>query len=175
MLTKSLLTALLAVSLATASLITKRDASTVLSDLETVLSDVETLESVVSSWDGSLLTAVSILSDYNDLKSALDTAITDTEATSTLSDSDSSSITSEVQTLGASIVATLDTIIDKESVAASAGVTSTLLSSIETLETNTDTLGADLEAIATSTDSETIASVLSEVDAAFSSAVAAYS
>ncbi|RAK97630.1 cell wall mannoprotein 1 family protein [Aspergillus ibericus CBS 121593] len=175
MLTKSLLATLLAVSVATASPITKRDASTVLSDLKTILSDVETLESVVSTWDGSLLTALTILTDYNNLKSALDTAITDTAATSALSDSDSSSITSEVQTLGTTIVATLDTIIDKESVAASAGVTSTLLSSIETLETDTNTLGADLEAIATSTDAETIASVLSEVDAAFSSAVAAYS
>lgn len=112
MLAKSLLAALLAVS-TTASPIIKRDAATVLSDLETILSDVETLNSVVSSWDGSLLTALTILTDYNNLKSALDTAITDTEATSTLSDSDSSSITSEVQTLGASIVTTLDTIIDK--------------------------------------------------------------
>ncbi|PWY87337.1 hypothetical protein BO94DRAFT_585885 [Aspergillus sclerotioniger CBS 115572] len=174
MLAKSLLAALLAVS-ATASPIIKRDAATVLSDLETILSDVETLDSVVSSWDGSLLTALTILTDYNNLKSALDTAITDTEATSTLSDSDSSSITSEVQTLGTSIVATLDTIIDKESVAASAGVSSTLLSSVETLQTSTNTLGADLEAIATSSDAETIASVVTEVDAAFSSAIAAYS
>ncbi|OJJ42527.1 hypothetical protein ASPZODRAFT_137167 [Penicilliopsis zonata CBS 506.65] len=175
MIAKSLVAALLAVSLASASPIARRDAATVLSDLETVLSDTEALESSVSSWTGSLLAGLEILVEYDDLKSALDTAITDAAATSTLSDADSSSITSEIETLGPVIIATLDAITDKESDAADDGVASDLLSSIETLQTKTSTLAADLEAIATTTDAETIASVLSSVDAAFSSAIAAYS
>ncbi|OJJ47253.1 hypothetical protein ASPZODRAFT_151775 [Penicilliopsis zonata CBS 506.65] len=175
MLAKSLVAALLAASLASASPVTKRDAATVLSDLETILTEVEAVETAFADWDGDALGALTLLTYYDDLSSDLETAITDTEATSTLSTSDSSSITSEVETLGPSILAALAAIVAKESDAAAAGIQSTLLSSLETLESETNTLGADLEAIATTTDAETIASVLTEVDAAFSSAIAAYS
>ncbi|RAL06902.1 uncharacterized protein BO97DRAFT_447229 [Aspergillus homomorphus CBS 101889] len=173
MLCKSLLIAALGL-LAQAGPISKRDGATVLTDLKTVGTDVTTLKTDVTNWTGDLLAALGILSDYNAVKSALDTAITDTAAASAFSTSESSSITSEVSTLAVLIVATLNEIIAKESTAASAGVTSTLLSSIETLKTGTDQLGADLEAKATSTDKTTIASAIASVDAAFSSAIAAY-
>ncbi|PYI24507.1 hydrophobic surface binding protein A [Aspergillus japonicus CBS 114.51] len=173
MLCKSLLVAALGI-LAQAGPIARRDAATVLTDLKSIYSYVSTLNTDVTAWNGDLLAALGILTDYNNVKSALDTAITDTVAASTFSTADSSSITSEVSTLAVLIVATLNEIIAKESTAASAGVASTLLSSVETLKTETDQLGADLEAKATSTDKTTIASAIATVDAAFASAIAAY-
>ncbi|PYH42953.1 cell wall mannoprotein 1 family protein [Aspergillus saccharolyticus JOP 1030-1] len=173
MLCQSLLVAALGL-LAQAGPISRRDAATVLTDLQTIYTDVSTLKTDLSNWTGDLLAALGIVSDYNTVKSALDTAITDTTAASTFSTSESSSITSEVSTLSVLIVATLNEIIAKQSTAASAGVSSTLLSYVETLKTETDELGADLEAKATSTDQTTIASAIASVDAAFASAIAAY-
>lgn len=175
MLAKSLATAVLAITVANSAPVKKRDGATILSDLETIGTTLSTLESAVSSWSGSLLTALGILVDYDDLSSDLTTAISDTEATTSLTDAESSSITDEIVTLGPSIVATLDVIIEKESVASDDGLKSDLLSALETLQTKTNELGADLEDLATSTDAETIASVISSVDAAFASATAAYS
>lgn len=112
MLCKSLLVAALGV-LAQAGPISRRDAATVLTDLKTIYTDVSTLNTDVTAWTGDLLAALGILTDYNNVKSALDTAITDTVAASTFSTADSASITSEVSNLAVLIVATLNEIIAK--------------------------------------------------------------
>lgn len=113
MICNTLLVVALSLGLVQASPIAKRDAATVLSDLETIGNDVTTLKTDVTNWTGDLLAALGILSDYNTVKSALDTAITDTEAASAFTDTESSSITSEVTSLATIIIATLDELISK--------------------------------------------------------------
>jgi hypothetical protein len=85
----------------------------VLSDLDTIASDLQTLQSDVSSWDGSLLTALPLLSDVDTAENDIQVAINDTQESPTFSSSDSTSMTNEVVALEPIITSTLNDLLAK--------------------------------------------------------------
>jgi Hydrophobic surface binding protein A len=99
---------LLSLNLVSAGPIVKRS---VLTDLETVYTDVSTLNSDITGWDGSLLTALPLLDDVSTLETDIKTATTDTEDSSAFDDSDSASVTSEVESLQTLIATTLSDLV----------------------------------------------------------------
>ncbi|OJJ50223.1 hypothetical protein ASPZODRAFT_57781 [Penicilliopsis zonata CBS 506.65] len=174
MLVKSLV-ALLAIS-ASASPI-KRDAATVLSDLETIVSEVGTFQTDFDNWDGSVDSEVSVLfADYLALENDLNTAISDTEAVSSLTDSETSSITNELEALGPALMVALEVMMLKQPDVVAAGSEALWLTILETLDGDFNTLAADLGTLATTTTAtEAQGVVFTDVDTAFASAIAAYS
>lgn len=72
---------LLLASVAASAPLAKR---TLLTDLATVSSDIATLTSAVTSFDGGLFQALALLVDFDDLKSAIDTATTAADASAAL-------------------------------------------------------------------------------------------
>ncbi|OKL62294.1 hypothetical protein UA08_02304 [Talaromyces atroroseus] len=146
----------------------------VLTDLETVSNDISKLDSDITGWDGSLLTALPLLSDVSTLESDIKTATTDTEASSAFDDSDSASVTSEVESLQTLIATTLSDLVDKESEVAAIGFTSTVQSNLKTLESLANDLLIALEAKVTSTDATTVKTAATGIDSSFASAISAY-
>jgi hypothetical protein len=98
---------LLLASTAAALPLTRRDATTVLSDLASISSDVATLTSDATSYTGSLFQSLALVINVDSLKSAITTATSDTTASSTFSTTDSSSIVSAVTALVPNIVTLL--------------------------------------------------------------------
>ncbi|KAL1962260.1 hypothetical protein VTN77DRAFT_9850 [Rasamsonia byssochlamydoides] len=171
MLTNSLTALVLSLGLVAAGPIVKRS---VLTDLTTIGNDLSTLQKDITGWDGSLLTAIPLLEDVDNVENALKTAISDTQASAAFDSSDSTSVTNEVLALEPQITTTLNDLVAKESDVAAIGYTSTVQSSLETLKNLTDQLTSALEAKVTSTDEPTIANASSVIDAAFASAIAAF-
>lgn len=87
--------------------LSKRSASTVLSDISSIASDVATLTSDATSYTGSLLQSLGLVVNVGSLKSAITTATSDTTAAGTFDSSDSSSITSAASALVPKIVTLL--------------------------------------------------------------------
>jgi hypothetical protein len=109
---KLLTIVLLGLSLVNASPIVKRSVAT---DITTITSDVQKLDSDVTSWDGSLLTAIPLLSDVTTIKNDINTAITDTKSSSAFSSSDSTTVTNEIVALQPIIATTLNDLVAKVS------------------------------------------------------------
>jgi hypothetical protein len=73
---------LLLASIAASAPLAKRS---LLTDIASVSSDVATLTSAVTSFDGGLFQALALLVDFDNLKSAIDTATTAADASAALS------------------------------------------------------------------------------------------
>ncbi|KAL1970821.1 hypothetical protein VTN77DRAFT_2655 [Rasamsonia byssochlamydoides] len=174
---KSLAVLFLSLNLATASPVafSKRDAATVLADLSTLSNDLSTLDTAVEGFDGNILNALPIASDESTVENDIKQAISDTDASSAFSTSDSSSVTSAVTALEPSINKTISDLVAKKAEFTSAGVDSLVLQDLENLQNLTDTLSTSLQAKVTSSDASTIASGTTALDAAFASAIAVYS
>jgi len=171
---KTIVTALLGLSIATCTPIVQRVAATVLTDLATVGTDLATLTSAVESYTGGLTEALVIATDENTLDEAINQATTDTTAASSFSVSDSTSVVAAVASLTPEITTGLSDLASKESLFAASGLDSLVLSLLQTLQTDTDALGAALQAKAQSTDVATLETYQAEIDAAFASAIAVY-
>lgn len=78
-------------------------------------------------------------------------------------------------TLNPDIIASLDALTARESDFAALGINSLVLSDLQTLQTDTDDLGAALVAVASSDTQAQAATLISNVDAAFASAIAVFS
>ncbi|KAL1979772.1 hypothetical protein VTN96DRAFT_5200 [Rasamsonia emersonii] len=161
----------LSFSLVAAGPIVKRS---VLTDLTTIGNDLTTLQKDITGWDGSVLSAIPLLGDVTNVENAIKTAINDTDASAPFGASDSTSVTNEVLTLEPQITTTLNDLVQKEPQVAAIGYTSQVQSSLTTLKNLTDQLTSALESKATSSDASTIANATTSIDAAFSSAIAAF-
>ncbi|KAH8800306.1 hydrophobic surface binding protein A [Xylogone sp. PMI_703] len=163
---------LLSSSLTLALPVTKRDASTVLSDISSISSDVATLISDALSYTGSLFQSLSLAITVDNLESSINTATSDTTLSSAFTDAESDEILSAVTTLTPNIITLLSDLEAKASTIASAGYTSTVESALKTLNSETDSLFAALEAQVDSADATSLKSLQAEIDAAFATAVA---
>ncbi|RDW65984.1 hypothetical protein BP6252_09619 [Coleophoma cylindrospora] len=157
---------------AIASPIAKRDASTVVSDLSSVTSDLNTVDTAINGFTGGLLQGISLLLDFNNLKSAIDTATSAATAAGTLSTTDSTTVTNAVVTLVPTILTTITDIEAKASVAASAGYTSDILSALNTLRNHSSLLFDAIVAILDTTDAATVGTYQTEVYDALTTAIA---
>lgn len=87
--------------------ITKRDASTVLSDIASISSDVSSLTSDAVSYTGSLLQSLSLAITVDNLESSIKTATSDTTSSSAFTSAESDEILSAVTTLTPNIITLL--------------------------------------------------------------------
>lgn len=78
-------------------------------------------------------------------------------------------------TLKPDIIASLNEIVARESTFATLGVTSLVLSDLQTLQTDTDALGAALIALASSDTKAEAEVLIGDIDVGFASAIAAFS
>jgi hypothetical protein len=110
---KTVVTALLTLSVATCTPIARRTAATVLADLASIGTDLTTLTSVVNSYTGGLTEAITIATDDSTLDTAIKQATTDTKAAGAFSVADSASITAALKTLAPEITAGLSALASK--------------------------------------------------------------
>lgn len=78
-------------------------------------------------------------------------------------------------TLNPDIIASLNALTAREADFAALSLNSLVTSDLETLENDTNALGAALEAIASSDTQAEAATLITEIDAAFASAIAVFS
>lgn len=96
---KTVVTALLSVSLATCNPLVGRDASTVLADLAAIGTDLTTLTAAVTAYTGGLTGAITIATDETTLDTAINQATTDATAASAFSTADSTSVVNAIASL----------------------------------------------------------------------------
>lgn len=171
---KTVVTALIGISAVKCTPLVLRDASTVLTDLATIGTDISTLNSTVASYTGGVLGALSIATEENTLDEAINQATTDTNAASDFSVADSTSVVAAVASLTPEITSALSELSSQESLFAASGLDSLVQSLLQTLQSDTDALGAALQAKAQPTDVDTLEIYQIEIDAAFANAIAVY-
>jgi hypothetical protein len=160
----------------TAAAIKRRDAATILTDLANIDTATNTLNADVNAWDGTVLGALGIAQDGTDIATLVNQATTDTQATSTLDSADTESILDYITNTGTPDIETaLNALVAREADFASIDLTSAVLSTIQTLQTDVDNLGAALLVIASSDQITNAETALSALDADFTTAIAAFS
>ncbi|PMD12934.1 hypothetical protein NA56DRAFT_652126 [Hyaloscypha hepaticicola] len=162
---------LLLASLAASAPLAKRS---LLTDIASVSSDVATLTSAVTSFDGGLFQALALLVDFDNLKSAIDTATTAADASAALDTTDSTTLTAAVTALIPKILAVIADIEAKESVASSSGYETDVLSALNTLRNHSGLLFTALIAIADTADAATLTTYSAQVYDALTTAIADY-
>ena len=110
---KTIITALLGLTIATCTPIEQRSAATVLTDLATIGTDLTTLTAAVEAYTGGLTEALTIATDESALDTAIKQATTDATAASDFSTSDSTSIVAAVASLTPQITSGLSALTTK--------------------------------------------------------------
>ncbi|KAL3479546.1 hydrophobic surface binding protein A [Aspergillus californicus] len=169
------LLALLLVTSVSATPLQKRDALTVLLDLYGIVTDIAAISTTLDGFDGTLNGAVDVEYAEIDLEDGLNQAINDVIASDTFATASSTRVTNAVTDLEPDIAGILDQLVDNKAGFTSAGVVSVVLANLYSLQNLTDTLSTEIQAKVTTVDKATIASGTVEVDAAYSSAIAALS
>ncbi|KAH8645824.1 hydrophobic surface binding protein A-domain-containing protein [Xylariales sp. PMI_506] len=161
---------------ASAAAINRRDVSTILANLEAIDSSTNSLTSTVTSWDGSLLGALTINTAAGTLESQIEAANTEAETEAVSSSADSQTIIAYITgTATPDIAASLTALIAREADFASLGITSLVLNTLETLQADNDALGATLVSITSSDQVANAEAALAVIDADFTAAIAAFS
>lgn len=93
----------------------KRTAAQIEADIATVSSDLTSFDNSINKFTGTLLQALSLLSSYNTLSSAIEAATSEITSTGTLSSTDSTTIYTDVEDLTAQITTTLSDAVAKAS------------------------------------------------------------
>ncbi|CAN8100250.1 unnamed protein product [Discula destructiva] len=160
----------------TAATIFNRDVATVQANLATIDTDTKSLTAAITAWDASVLGALGIQSDVTTLETAITSATTEAKTESQASSTDSTTILDYVgDTLNPDIITSLNALTARKSDFVAAGVTSLVLSDLQTLKSDTDNLGAALTTIASSDTEAQAVTLISDIDAAFASAIAVFS
>lgn len=110
---KTIITALLGLTIATCTPIEQRSAATVLTDLATIGTDISTLTAAVQSYAGGLTDALVIATDESTLDTAINQATTDATAASSFSTSDSTSVVAAIASLTPQITSGLSALAAK--------------------------------------------------------------
>ncbi|EIT78381.1 hypothetical protein AO1008_09224 [Aspergillus oryzae 100-8] len=174
MLAKHVLAVLLSVG-ASAIPFDKRDASAVLADFNTLSTDLSALGSAISSFDGTLNGALGVQQKEGQVETALKQTVSDVKASTAFSAADSTSVTNAVTGLEPSIVNVLNDLVSKKSGFDSVGVTSIVVSDLNSLHDLTGQLSTELQSKVTSGDASTISDEAARLDAEYKKAIAAYS
>ncbi|KAH8664494.1 hydrophobic surface binding protein A-domain-containing protein [Xylariales sp. PMI_506] len=170
------LRSLVFLSAAVAAAPARRDITGILSDLAAIDTATVTLTGEVTSWDGTLLSALNIQTESTAVTSAVTAATSEIETESVLNCADSYSVISYLNnTLLPDIGASLDSLTSRESQFASLGISSLVLSNLKTLSADNDALGTALLAITATGWQATLEGLQTQVAAAFTAAIADFS
>ncbi|KAL1868324.1 hypothetical protein Plec18167_008249 [Paecilomyces lecythidis] len=152
----------------------KRDAVTVLSDLKTIGKNLETLDSNILKFDGTRSKAVPLSESASAVMRDLDKTIIDTNKSAAFEPTDSVTVTKASAALEPTILRSLNDISAKHSIIQSANQGGVVFGRLASLRILTDQLARALEKRVTPTNASNIASITSDVDSAYSSAIALY-
>jgi len=170
--------ALLLAFLAAADPVVKRDAITVEADLQLVTTDTETLDTLVTNFsntDGTLEQAAAIHADVITLGALITKTANDVKNSGKFNDIDGNVILGEVKTLEPVIIDSLTQITNKKTGIDRLEVTCLALNDLKTLQSNAKALENALISAAPADLVPQATSIASAIDAAFTSAIAAYS
>ncbi|KAI3396070.1 hypothetical protein diail_487 [Diaporthe ilicicola] len=152
----------------------RRTAAEIEADIATASSDLTSFDTAINGFTGSLIQALSLLTSYNSLASAITTATSDVTSTGALAASDSATIYTAVSSLTDQITDTLSDATAKESVVASSGYTSSVCSALSTLSTDADAFFTALEGTIDSAYTSEVDALQSTVASGFASTISAY-
>ncbi|KAJ7752474.1 hydrophobic surface binding protein [Mycena maculata] len=170
----------LSLSLVAASLAApaKRTVAQVEADIATISSQVTALDNDINGFPASgLLGALDIHSAAGTLETALDQATSDVTATGPLDEADGTTILNAVEAIEPTIINALTSISTKQADFAAepiSGLSALVLVDLQTLQTDTDGFGNALIANAPADLVATAQTILANINAAFSTAIAAY-
>ncbi|KAJ6503867.1 hydrophobic surface binding protein [Mycena sanguinolenta] len=159
----------------------KRDPATIESDIATVSSQVTTLDTAIDSFPatgGTLLQALTIHTDATNLVTTLNKAVTDVEATSTLSETDGRTILSDVEAIEPTILDALTNIVVKQPAFAAlpvGGIPALILLDLQNLNASTVAFSSALIKISPADLVAEATQLTANITAAFATAIAAYS
>jgi len=163
--------------LAAATPVVKRDAATVVADLGTVSSDTTTLDNAVlafSNTAGSLGDALAIHGDVTTLESAITKTTSDVKASGTFDEADGKAVLAAIQSLEPLILKTLSDTVAKEPGFNRIASDFIVESDLQGLQTDTEALESALLAAAPTDLLPSATPIVNAINAAFTSAVAAF-
>jgi hypothetical protein len=163
---------LLAAPLVANGAIFQRDAQSILSALSTIGSNLQKLSSSISEFQGQISQSVPIVTAESDLDSSLKSGVSAAQGSSTLSDSDTDSVLSAVNSLIPEIMTAVNLFVSKQPLFSSAGIGGVASTDIVALSSDTNALASALVAIAPTSAMASAASATSCINAAFASAKA---
>jgi hypothetical protein len=109
----NILNILLSTSLVSSIPLVKRDTPQILTDISTIGSEVSALTNDVTSYNGSSSQTEPLLQHFEDLKNSISTTTSDIEAAGTLSQDDSTSISSAVTDVTSPVITLLVGLMNK--------------------------------------------------------------
>jgi len=154
--------------------ITQRDAPTVLSDISMLSSCVSTLTANVGSYIGSEYQNSAMVTAFENLKSKIEIATSDTNASPLFTSDESQSIADAVQNLTSPVITLLIEIKAKAPTVALSGYTVPVHGALEALNDDTIDLFSALENVVVIESVAALSPSQQQIAAAFSDAIAAY-
>ncbi|KAG4442212.1 hypothetical protein IFR05_002322 [Cadophora sp. M221] len=145
---------LLFVAAASALVLDKRTAATILTDVSTINTNVKVLTSAANAYTGGVANALKVQQAEQTLDKSIVQAGKDANATSALTSADSTKISNAVQSLIPNIDASIKAIEAKKAQFAKDGLTQVVVGDFKTLQADTDKL-ADRLIIIASADTKT--------------------
>ncbi|KAL1878690.1 hypothetical protein Daus18300_001965 [Diaporthe australafricana] len=154
----------------------RRDPAETLANLQSIDASTRSLTTTVTSWDGSLLGALGIQSSATAVGTQIDNANAAAADEAQASSADSQTIVTYVTgTLTPDIQASLTALTNRKADFDSLGITSIVLSTLQSLQSKSATLGTTLVNIASADQKAAAQSAADTINAAFAAAVAAFS
>ncbi|KAG8162594.1 hypothetical protein KVR01_008359 [Diaporthe batatas] len=160
--------------LALGSPVDKRTPAQVEADIADISSDLTSFNTAINAFTGSLIQALSLLTSYNNLASAITTATSQVTSTGALAAADSATIYADVQSLTAQITDTLGDATAKQSVVASSGYTSSVCDALSTLSADSDAFFTALEGTINSAYTSQVDALQATVASGFASTISTY-
>jgi len=154
--------------------VTQRDAPAVLSDISTLSNCVSTLTADVGSYIGSEYQNSALVTAFENLKSEIETATSDTTASPLFTSDESQSIVDAVQNMTSPVITLLIDIKAKAPTVASMGYTEPVYDALEALNDDTIDLFSALENVVVIKSVAALSPSQQQIAAAFSDAIAAY-
>ncbi|KAJ6492998.1 hydrophobic surface binding protein [Mycena sanguinolenta] len=158
---------------------TKRTVAQVEADIANIATQVTTLDNDIKGFPASgLVGALNINTASGNLETTLTGATTDVKNTGPVDDADGTTILNAVKVIQPVIIDGLTRISTEKAAFAAlpvAGIPALVLLDLQNLKTDTDAFGAALIAEAPADLKPVATSILSAIDAAFATAIAAYS
>jgi hypothetical protein len=154
----------------------QRDVSDVLAELADIDTATNSLTSTVNAWDGSLLGALSIQTAATAIGTQIDEAESEAETESVADSADSATVIAYITDTGEpDIAAALNALVARVADFESLGITSVVLSSLNSLKSKNDAYGATLLGITSSDQVANAQTALDRIDSDFDTAIAAFS
>ncbi|KAG6029117.1 hypothetical protein E4U41_000473 [Claviceps citrina] len=168
---------LLFLAIAVTGSVIQRDAKQTKSDLQLIDTDTRAVTSAVNAYNGGgALNALPIVKAQDKLSADVRTATSHAKATGVVSEADAAAIIGYIQhTLRASLQGSLSALKSKKAKFAADGVTPTVRSSLQSLKSETDKLGAALVADTPPSKTAEAKAVASAISAGFADAIAFFS